>query len=131
MLNVQEIQLNFFIQIVERIRQEQLAIELIQTQRAERHLYTQVYIASDASFLSNTGSRFIPFDENEPVPTHPVVQTKNALKTQTLRQMLIQYAEECGAKPEYFRLWNLANRKNGNVQLDCLFADADLDLCRR
>lgn len=100
---------------------------MIQKQREEQHLYTHVYIVTDASFLSNTGARWISTNETE---TMSVVQRKVALKTQTLRQLLEEYAAEYGAKPDYFRLWNLANRRNNNVQLDCLFSDADLDLCK-
>lgn len=115
---------------MKRIRLEHHALQLIQKQHAERHLYTKVYIASDVSFLSNFGARFIQFDENAPVSSPPVVQIKHALKTQTLRSLLEAYAVEYGTNPEYFRLWSLGNRRNGAVQLDSLFSDQDLDLCK-
>ncbi|KAG2213843.1 hypothetical protein INT47_001112 [Mucor saturninus] len=111
--------------LVERICQEQEALKMLLKQREEQHLYVQVFIASDASFLSNTGAQWIPVVDHESMPA---VQSKVALKTQTLRQLLEEYATEFGARPEHLRLWNLANRKNGNVQLDSLFSDADLDL---
>ncbi|KAI9269716.1 cysteine proteinase [Helicostylum pulchrum] len=109
--------------LVERIKQEDLLNQMIRKQRSEQHLYMKAYIADLYSFTANTSSGFIDFEE----ASSTIVQVKHVLKNRPLKSVLLDYATERGINAGHLRLWNLANRMNGWVQLDGLFSDAELD----
>lgn len=112
--------------VVERIKQENLLNQMIRKQRSEQHLYMKAYIADLYSFTANTSSGFIDFEE----ASSTIVQVKHVLKNRPLKSVLLDYATERGINAGHLRLWNLANRMNGWVQLDGLFSDAELDTCK-
>lgn len=114
---------------MERINQEHLFNAMVEKQRSEQHLYMKVYVANLDSFWANWGTGFINFVENVPIDP-PIVQIKHVLRNAPLRTVLQAYSFEKNIDIRYLRLWNLANRYNGWVQLDILFSDEDLDLCK-
>lgn len=108
---------------MERIEQERLLYQMIQKQKSEQHLYMKAYIADLFSFTANTVSGFIDFEE----ASSTIVQVKQVLRNRPLKSVLLDYATERGINAGHLRLWNLANRKDGWVQLDDLFSDAELE----
>lgn len=112
--------------VVERIEQERLLNQIIQKQKSEQHLYMKAYIADLFSFTANTVSGFINFEE----ASSSIVQVKQVLRNRPLKSVLLDYATERGINAGHLRLWNLANRKDGWVQLDNLFSDVELNTCK-
>lgn len=86
----------------ERIENEKVAMEVVEKERAEQHLYMTVYIVTDAGFLMNTSIGFIDhLAQNEWCP----YQETRWPRDMTVGNFLQQYTEANNINIDDTRVW--------------------------
>lgn len=102
--------------LAERIETEARIREQKRREKEEQHLYMKTLIATDDTFIANTGFDFVNFDEKEAVNNHLIVQ--RVRKDVSFGSFKEELAKALGTTVDYFRLWLMVNRQNRTVRVD-------------